>query len=88
MTEPDSIFSVDKLLEIKQKIDSLSDPIREMMVRNGYDPAKGGILFLPESLRNEIPSPPYYVRFSILINSPVLLNSRLSPFSQYSRSLR
>jgi len=50
------------------------DPLATWMREEGFDPDRGGILVIPESMRNDLFPlfPPKYVRFSGAVLQPVL----------------
>lgn len=67
---------------IKAAIDSLPpikpEPIGEYMRAHGFPPEDGWLLFMPESMRDKAgPFPPTYVRFSALIDAPIMLPGHL-----------
>lgn len=50
-------------------------PLGVWMREQGFDPARGCVVVLPEQLRADVgPMPPPYVRFSRLIGRPVLVD--------------
>jgi len=72
--------TVESLLAAKKMMDEkFPDPIAQCMREKGFDPNNGGILFLHESMRREMPFIPSYVRFSSLIDAPLLIDSRVVP---------
>jgi hypothetical protein len=73
--DPGSL-TMEKLEEAKRAIQrATEDPLRAFMVEKGFDPARGGVLFLPEKWRSRfmLPfGPPDYIRFSRMISEPIL----------------
>lgn len=54
------------------------DPLKALMLEHGFDPATGSKLYLPESEREKIGRfVPDYVRFSPLLDEPLLINEAL-----------
>lgn len=75
-SEPETL-TLEKLREV---IDSIpKDPLAEWMKAEGFDPKKGGKLYLPISMRKEMGSIiPYYAAYSHLIVEPILVNDIFS----------
>lgn len=51
------------------------DPIAAWMRERGFDPARGCLLFVPETARAEFgPFPPHYVRFSRIATAATMVD--------------
>lgn len=71
-SEPETL-NLDKLREIMESIPK--DPLAEWMKSEGFDPKKGGKLYLPISMSKAMGGTlPYYVAYSHLIVDPILVS--------------
>lgn len=68
------VTAEDILAAVKRSLNSLPvDPLEQWMVAQGFDPARGGVLYLPLTMRAEfLGPPPDYVRFTGVLNQPML----------------
>jgi hypothetical protein len=73
------------LFEMKRVLaDIPPDPLAEYMRAQGFDPARGALLHLPDTVGMRAHfapfGPPRYVRFAKLLPFPVMTNPRLKAF--------
>lgn len=75
---------MDKVVRVKELLDKVEDPIKQFMLKHGFNPEKGDLLVLPESLREECgPFPSKYVRFSDSVLQPVMVKA-MFPMTPHS----
>lgn len=76
-TAPPGNLSIQSVNDIVRAIERFPpEPLGQWMREQGFPPEDGGMLVLPESLRDELGlqfATPFYLRFSDLISQPVLL---------------
>lgn len=75
-TTTSETLTVEVLKDAMKRIGALTaDPILVYMKREGFDPEAGGLMILPESLRDHFGpwGAPRYVKFSKIIDEPLML---------------
>jgi hypothetical protein len=77
-----TIESLNAMLDLMPKC-----PIAEWMTAQGFNPKDGGILILPESMRNEFGSLPSYAKVSKLVEQPVMIRSTLIGYDTARQTL-
>lgn len=75
-------LTVDAIREAIAHIQALGEgPIRRYMRDKGFDPENGGMLVLPESMRNQFGQfgAPRYVKFSAIVQNGLMFIDPLYP---------
>lgn len=73
-------LTVEGLRKLIADLEALMPPVdglAALMRERGFDPDRGCVLFLPESMRSLAgPFPPKYVRFSAFIPAPIMVDAK------------
>ena len=76
---PQEGLTLDKLKEAAKILKNLTDPMEEFMKTNNFHPERGDLLMLPNSIDINWGhwGIPKYVRFSRIIEQPVIIRNNL-----------